>query len=67
MDEDKLAIEVYKWLVKNLGFEDTEESFIKWKKGMLEMTEMNKFIIGLDIWLFLALPFWFIFLGSKGE
>ena len=42
MDEDKLAIEVYKWLVKNLGFEDTEESFIKWKKGMLEMTEMNK-------------------------
>ena len=27
---------------------------------------MNKFIIGLDIWLFLALPFWFIFLGSKG-
>ena len=42
MDEDKLAIEVYKWLVKNLGLEDTEESFIKWKKGMLEMTEMNK-------------------------
>lgn len=28
---------------------------------------MNKFIIGLDIWLALALPVWFLFLGSREE
>jgi len=26
---------------------------------------MNKFIIGLDIWLALALPIWFLFIGAK--
>ena len=26
---------------------------------------MNKFIIGLDIYLALAIPFWFLFIGEK--
>lgn len=26
---------------------------------------MNKFIIGLDIWLALVLPIWFLFIGAK--
>lgn len=28
---------------------------------------MNKFIIGLDIYLALAIPFWFLFIGEKEE
>ena len=28
---------------------------------------MNKFIIGLDIYLALAIPFWFLFIREKEE
>lgn len=28
---------------------------------------MNKFIIRLDIYLALAIPFWFLFIGEKEE
>lgn len=28
---------------------------------------MNKFIIGLDIYLALVIPFWFLFIGKKEE